>query len=88
MIGSYNNALPEAGPNNLMLIVGKKIRITGFIVSDHADMKEKFLSEMIPWIQNGQIKSQETITVGIDKAVEAFLGLFTGQNFGKMIVKI
>jgi NADPH-dependent curcumin reductase CurA len=43
---------------------------------------------MIPWIQNGQIKSQETITVGIDKAVEAFLGLFTGQNFGKMIVKI
>ena len=88
MIGSYNNALPEAGPNNLMLIVGKKIRITGFIVSDHADVKDKFLSEMIPWIQNGQIKSQETITVGIDKAVEAFLGLFTGQNFGKMIVKI
>ena len=88
MIGSYNSALPEAGPNNLMLIVGKKLRITGFIVSDHTDMKEKFLDEMIPWIQNGQIKSQETITVGIDKAVEAFLGLFTGQNFGKMIVKI
>jgi NADPH-dependent curcumin reductase CurA len=88
MIASYNNSIPEAGPNNLMLIVGKKIRITGFIVSDHANMREQFLSEMIPWIQDGQIKSQETVTVGIDNAVEAFLGLFAGQNFGKMIVKI
>lgn len=88
MIASYNNAEPAPGPNNLMLIVGKKIRITGFIVSDHGDMREQFLAEMIPWIQEGKIKSRETVIEGIDNAVDAFLGLFSGENFGKMVVKI
>ncbi len=88
MISGYNAANPEPGPNNLMLIVGKKIRITGFIVSDHVDMREAFLSEMIPWIQAGKITSQETVIDGIDHAVDAFLGLFSGNNFGKMVVKL
>ncbi len=88
MISGYNAATPEPGPNNLMLIVGKKIRITGFIVSDHVDMREAFLSEMIPWIQTGNITSHETVVEGIDHAVDAFLGLFSGNNFGKMVVKL
>ena len=88
MISGYNAANPEPGPNNLMLIVGKKIRITGFIVSDHVDMRDAFLSEMIPWIQEGKIKSRETVVEGIDHAVDAFLGLFSGNNFGKMVVKL
>ncbi|GJM14160.1 MAG: NADP-dependent oxidoreductase [Pseudohongiella sp.] len=88
MISSYNNAEPAAGPNNLMLIVGKKIRINGFIVSDHGDMREQFLAEMIPWIKEGKIKSRETEFEGIENAVDAFLGLFSGENFGKMIVKV
>lgn len=88
MISSYNNAEPAPGPNNLMLIVGKKIRINGFIVSDHGDMREEFLAAMIPWIQQGKIKSRETVVEGIDNAVDAFLGLFSGDNFGKMVVKI
>ena len=88
MIASYNNAEPVHGPNNLMLIVGKKIRINGFIVSDHGDMRDQFLSEMIPWIQAGKVKSRETVLEGIDNAVDAFLGLFSGENFGKMIVKL
>jgi len=88
MIASYNNAEPAPGPNNLMLIVGKKVRINGFIVSDHAEMREQFLSEMIPWIQEGKVKSRETVFEGIENAVDAFLGLFSGENFGKMIVKL
>ena len=88
MISGYNAANPEPGPNNLMLIVGKKIRITGFIVSDHVDMRDAFLSEMIAWIQAGKIKSHETVVEGIDHAVDAFLGLFSGNNFGKMVVKL
>jgi NADPH-dependent curcumin reductase CurA len=71
-----------------MLIVGKKIRINGFIVSDHGDMRDEFLAEMIPWIQEGKIKSRETMVTGLDNATGAFLGLFSGQNFGKMVVKI
>lgn len=88
MIASYNDATPVPGPNNLMLIVGKKIRINGFIVSDHGDMRDQFLGEMIPWIQAGKIKSRETVVEGLDNAVAAFLGLFSGNNFGKMVVKL
>ena len=88
MISSYNNAEPAPGPNNLMLIVGKKIRINGFIVSDHGDKREQFLQDMVPWIQAGKIKSRETVVEGLDNAVDAFLGLFSGNNFGKMVVKL
>jgi NADPH-dependent curcumin reductase CurA len=88
MIASYNNAEPVPGPNNLMLIVGKKIRINGFIVSDHGDMREQFLQEMIGWIDAGKIQSRETVVEGLENAVDAFLGLFSGNNFGKMVVKL
>lgn len=86
MISGYNN--PAPGPSNLMLIVGKKIRITGFIVSDHGDMREEFLAEMESWLKDGKIKYQETVVEGLENAVDAFLALFSGENFGKMIVKI
>lgn len=88
MIANYNDSTPAPGPNNLMYIVGKKIRINGFIISDHNDMREQFMNDMIPWIQSGDIKSRETVVDGLDNAVDAFLGLFSGQNFGKMVVKI
>ena len=70
-----------------MLIVGKKIRINGFIVFDHNDMRAQFLADMEPWVSEGKIKTKETIVKGLDNAVDAFLALFTGDNFGKMIVK-
>ena len=87
MISSYNQAQPIPGPNNLMLIVGKKIRINGFIVFDHNDMRAQFLADMESWVSEGQIKTKETIVEGLDNAVDAFLALFSGDNFGKMIVK-
>ena len=88
MIASYNNAEPAPGPNNLMLIVGKKIRINGFIVWDHADLHADFLRDMTDWINAGKIVTRETVVEGLDHAVDAFLGLFTGDNFGKMVVKL
>ena len=88
MIATYNNSKPAPGPNNLMLIVGKKIRINGFIVFDHNDMRTQFLSDMESWVSEGKIKTKETIVEGLDNAVDAFLALFTGDNFGKMIVKL
>ena len=88
MISAYNDAKPAPGPNNLMLIVGKKIRINGFIVFDHSEMQAEFLEKMVGWIQDGKIQYQETVYEGLDKALDAFLALFSGDNFGKMIVKI
>ncbi|MEQ8953554.1 MAG: NADP-dependent oxidoreductase, partial [Gammaproteobacteria bacterium] len=86
MISGYNTAQP--GPKNLMLIVGKKIRITGFIVWDHRDMQTQFMTDMTQWIKDGKIHCRETVVDGLENAVDAFLALFSGDNFGKMIVKI
>ena len=88
MIGTYNNAEPKPGPNNLMLIVGKKVRINGFIVFDHNDMRDQFLSDMESWVKNGNLVVRETIVEGLENSVDAFLALFSGENFGKMIVKL
>ena len=88
MIQTYNNATPAPGPNNLMLIVGKKLRIQGFIVSDHMELQDQFQQDMVAWIKAGKIKVRETVVDGLDNAVVAFLDLFSGNNFGKMVVKI
>ncbi len=86
MIEGYN-----AGPTpirNMMLCVGKKLKLQGFIVSDHFDQMQRFLGEMIPWVQAGKVKSEETVDQGIANAVDAFLKLFSGGNTGKMLVKL
>jgi len=88
MIQTYNNTEPAPGPNNLMLIVGKKLRINGFIVWDHTEMHPQFMVDMVNWITAGKIKYRETVVDGLENAADAFVGLFSGQNFGKMIVKI
>ena len=88
MISTYNDAEPVPGPNNLMLIVGKKVRINGFIVFDHNDMREDFLRDMSGWIKSGRIRARETVVEGLENAVDAFLALFSGDNFGKMVVKL
>jgi NADPH-dependent curcumin reductase CurA len=59
-----------------------------FIVRDHYDMLNEFHSSMIKWINEGKIKWKETIVDGLENAPNAFIGLFNGENFGKMLVKI
>ena len=88
MIEQYNDTSPRPGPNNLMAAIAKSLKIQGFIVSNHSDLSEKFLSDMKSWIESGKMQWKETIDEGIESAPSAFLKLFRGQNFGKMLVKI
>ena len=88
MIEQYNDTSPRPGPNNLMAAIAKSLKIEGFIVSNHSDLSEKFLSDMKSWIESGKMQWKETIDEGIESAPSAFLKLFRGQNFGKMLVKI
>ena len=88
MIDRYNDTKPVPGPSNLVQIVGKSLRVEGFIVSNHADMQPQFIKDMSQWIGAGKIKWRETVYEGIAKAPEAFLALFSGDNFGKMLVKL
>ena len=87
-ISQYNATRPVPGPNNLGVITGNRITMRGFIVSDFAHLSDKRDADFRKWIKEGRLKWKETILDGLDKAPEALIGLFTGANFGKMIVKI
>jgi hypothetical protein len=88
MISDYNATDGGAGIHGLIQIVGKQLRLEGFIVSSHADMAPAFLKDMSAWIAEGKIKWQETVETGIERAPDAFLKLFKGENLGKMLVKL
>ena len=88
MISQYNATEATPGPNNLGLIIGKRLKLQGYIVSDYRARTAEFYADMKEWIAAGQIKSQETIVEGIENAPNAFIGLFTGENMGKMLVKL
>lgn len=88
MIAIYNATNPVPGPPNLAYIIGKQLTMQGFIVSDHFDKLGQFYADMAKWIADGKIKWKETIVDGLENAPRAFIGLFKGENIGKMIVKI
>lgn len=88
MIAQYNATEPVSGPRNLATIIGKRIMLKGFIVSDYRDRYAEFYHDMETWVAAGQITWRETIYEGLEKAPQAFIALFTGDNFGKMVVKI
>ena len=87
-ISNYNDTRPAPGPTNLPVIIGNRVTIRSFIVSDFAHLSDKRDADYRKWIKEGRLKWKETIFEGLDKAPEAFIGLFTGANFGKMVVKV
>ena len=87
MISQYNATRREPGPSNLFLAITKSLTLKGFIVSDHMDRWARFHADMGNWIKEGRVKWKETIVEGIENAPKAFIGLFRGENFGKMLVK-
>jgi hypothetical protein len=88
MIDQYNATELPAGPGNLVMAIAMSLTLKGYIVSNHYDMMPKFLEDMAKWVKEGKMKWRETVHEGIEKAPEAFIGLFKGDNFGKMLVKL
>ncbi|MFQ5416089.1 MAG: NADP-dependent oxidoreductase [Myxococcota bacterium] len=88
MISQYNDTTPSHGPSNIVNSVVKSLRIEGFVVSNYLSETPDFRRETEAWIEQGRLKWKETVLEGIEKAPEAFLGLFSGANFGKMLVKL
>ncbi|WP_373544038.1 NADP-dependent oxidoreductase [Chamaesiphon sp.] len=87
-ISGYNAEQPAPGPSNLFNITTKRLTMKGLIVSDSLHLLGDFEREVGGYFQSGKLKNQETVVTGIDRAVEAFLGLFDGKNIGKMVVKL
>ena len=88
MISDYNNTDLGAGVRGLVAAVGKSLTLRGFIVSNHTDMQSAFVADLAKWVAEGKIKSRETVKEGIENAPAAFLGLFKGENLGKMLVRL
>lgn len=87
-IALYNDTEPRPGPNNLAMAIGLGLTLKGFIVSHYENMRADFRRDMSAWIASGDVSYRETVFEGVDKAGEAFRGLFTGANVGKMIVTL
>lgn len=87
-ISNYNAENPQPGPANLFNITTKRLTMKGFIVSDDLDRQDEFEKEVGGYFRAGKIKNKETVITGIDHAPDAFIGLFSGENIGKMVVKL
>ncbi len=86
MIAGYNGEpLPLTNP---ALILINRLKVEGFIVSEHMDIWPEALKELGTLVATGQLRPRESIAQGLEAAPEAFLGLLKGKNFGKQLVKL
>ncbi len=86
MISGYNGApIPLSAPQ---LILTNRMKVEGFIVSEHMDDWPEALKELGTGVATGKLKYRETVAQGIEAAPEAFIGLLKGRNFGKQLVKL
>jgi NADPH-dependent curcumin reductase CurA len=88
MIAQYNSENLPSGPAHIFQAISKRLTLQGFLVLDHWDLRPEFFTQMNAWITENRVKWRETIVKGLDRAPEAFLGLFRGDNVGKMLVDL
>jgi NADPH-dependent curcumin reductase CurA len=87
LISEYNATSNPGAPNLRPLLVHRAL-IKGFIISDHYDRYPAFLQECTPLVASGRLKYREDIVDGLDQAPSALIGLFSGRNFGKLLVRV
>lgn len=92
MISQYNSKPEEIYPiRNLMQVVAKRLTMRGFIVGD-ANMGPKYAKDhqekLQKWLADGTFKAKISVTEGIDNAIDGFLGMLQGRNFGKAVLQI
>ena len=87
MIDVYNSAEPTS-LRYLARLIGNRVRMQGFIVSDYVGKAADFYRDMGGWLGEGKLQRQETVFEGLERAPDAFLALFSGGNTGKMLVRV
>jgi NADPH-dependent curcumin reductase CurA len=89
MIAAYNNFGSSSEPvTTLSNLIYNRITMRGFVVSEFESLRPQFLADMKGWLREGRIKYRETILEGIEQAPAALIGLFSGLNTGKMLVRL
>ena len=87
-ISQYNNSEVELGPRNLRQFLFKRAKLEGFMVYTYEDQYQEGIDFLINMMNEGELKFKETIVEGIENAPSAFSKLFSGENFGKLIIKV
>ena len=87
-ISQYNLPEPELAPRSLGLLIQKQAKVEGFLVFNFAHRHEHARQRMAEWIRTGQLKYKEDVVDGLENAPEAFIGMMTGANFGKLLVRV
>lgn len=90
MIADYNKTPQEMppGPRGLITLIGRSVRMQGFIVFHYPDLCREWVQTGARWLAEGKLHYRETIAEGLDNAPDAFLGMMRGENFGKQLVKL
>ena len=87
-ISQYNLPEPELAPRSLGLLIQKQAKVEGFLVFNFAHRHDHARQRMAEWIRTGQLKYKEDVVDGLENAPEAFIGMMTGENFGKLLVRV
>ncbi|WP_405017887.1 NADP-dependent oxidoreductase [Kitasatospora sp. NBC_00070] len=88
-VAQYDDAAnPPAAPYNLYDVVSKSLRLEGFLVRNHREVQGELEEYLTPYLRSGVLVPDETVTVGFDRSVDAFLGMLAGANTGKAIVQV
>ncbi|MER7913246.1 NADP-dependent oxidoreductase, partial [Streptomyces sp. NPDC096068] len=88
-VGQYHSlSAPPPAPRNLFDLVGKSIRLEGFLVRNHTDALEELYDLAVPRLRDGSLPLDVTVTEGFGHVVDAFLGMLRGENLGKALVAV
>jgi NADPH-dependent curcumin reductase CurA len=87
-ISQYNNTTPVKGPANYLSLLVNRARMEGIVVFDYADRYHIAAQQMAAWMGEGKLKSKEDIVDGLETFPETLLKLFTGENFGKLVLRV
>jgi hypothetical protein len=87
-ISQYNNTTPAKGPANYLSLLVNRASMTGMVVFDYASRYGEAVREMGSWMKEGRLKSREHIVEGLETFPETLQMLFSGENMGKLVLKV
>jgi NADPH-dependent curcumin reductase len=87
-ISQYNNTAPIQGPKNYLSLLVNRARMEGMVVFDYADRFPVAVAELARYLKDGRMKSREDVAQGLETFPETLMKLFTGQNFGKLVLQV
>jgi NADPH-dependent curcumin reductase CurA len=87
-ISQYNNTAPVQGPKNYLSLLVNRARMEGIVVFDYADRFGLAVTEMSGYLRDGRMKSREDVVNGLQTFPESLLKLFSGENFGKLVLQV